>query len=464
MKAKLLFLLIFISFITYGQKYIELYKEHLPAKILQWDAESKEMINSQIEGKIMLNPSLMYSFIEYLSKRYDENILNEDENLLNYHKTLTAKQYKIRNRWIEKEIEEIQQNHPFEKTKDQVIRYLKTRMADEMNVQPPKVTPVYDHNLEAFYALIYYTNNPKLEYRTDEDYARLVDNFLVGSIKQIVDDLKLYKDSGLGEKIALEERITSLWYVFDKYGDQLPYPENKDASEYLLELYSIPTTLSRTFEVNLIGSFNSDNPIRINEKYHLPILPDLISVTKDFNGPQVSFGINITMFLKNTKTIFSNLSFEGSYHKNNLIRDEKIDQPLSGKIYGDIPELNYMLYQNQNQFTLKSVQSISIKIGTPIYYLSEYFCIYAGSMILYNRLSYNWLGRYAFSLQSSDGDILVQQNKTFANDLRSVNQILILPVIDLNLSFFHPVIFKVTGNNKFIGLTLMLNLYPFVFE
>lgn len=464
MKTIVIFITVFISFQANGQKYIELYKDHLSSKILQLDTESKEMINSQIEGKILLNPNLVYTYLTYLSNRYDENIMNEDENQLNFHKFLTAEQYKARNRWVEKEIERIRQNHPFEKTNDQVIRYLRTKIAAEPNIPLPKVTPKYDYNLEAFYALIYYTNNPKLKYRKDEDYTKLGDDLLIASIKQIVDDIKLYKDSGHGDKISLEERITSLWYAFGKYKSQLVYPNNKDANDYLIELSSLSTTLSKTFQVNLIGSYTSNNPIRIMEKYHLPILPDQISVTKDFNGSQVSFGVNVIMFLKETKTIFSNVSFEGAYHKNNLIKDGIIDQPKRGKGYGNIPDLDYVLYQNQNQFTLKSVQSISIKIGTPIYYFSDYFCIDAGGMVLFNKLSYSWVGRYGFNLQSLDGGILLQQNKTFANDLRSVNQILLLPVIDLNLTLFDPVTFKVTGNNKFIGFTVLLNLYPFVFE
>lgn len=447
-----------------GQKYIELYKDHLSSKILQLDSESKEMINSQIEGKLLLNPKLVYTYLTYLSNRYDENIMNEDENQLNYHKFLTAEQYKARNRWVEKEIELIRQNRPFEKTKDQIIRYLRAKIAVEPNAAPPNLTPKYDYNLEAFYALIYYTNNPKLEYHKDEDYTKLVDDFLIGSVKQIADDIKLYKDSGHGDKITLEESITSHWYAFEIYKSKLTFPNDQDAYAYLIELNNITTNLSKGFQINLISSYYSNNPVRITEKYHLPILSDQFSVTKDFTGSQVSFGVNVIIFLKETKTIFSNVYFEGGYHKNTLLKDGVIVQPISGKGYGNIPDLDYVLYQNQNQFTLKSVQSISIKVGTPIYYFSDYFSIDAGGMILFNKLSYNWVGRYGFNLQSADGGIVFQQNKTFANDLRAVNQLLLLPLIDLNLTFFEPVAFKLSGNNKFIDFTVMLNLYPFAFE
>ena len=461
MKAKLLFLLIFISFITYGQKYIELYKEHLPAKILQWDAESKEMINSQIEGKILLNPSLMYSFIEYLSKRYDENILNEDENLLNYNRALTAEQYKARNRWIEKEVSETRKKYPYSKSNNYVVRFFNNNKSEEMHVQAKKVDSLYNNNLKAFFSLVYLTNKSALNYNAAENYSLQLENYLIGSIKEIADDVERYKIGEGGDKETLKEKIFSLWYAFDKFDAKATLPYNKDAVDYLIEIYEVSRNQPRTFEINLLTAFNLNNTIKIEEKYYLPVVPDQLTVSQDYHTMQYAAGLNIKLITKTTKTIFSNVTLEGSYQHNILKKSVSINKPYSGNMYGNILNMSYSLPENENEFLLKSVSSFVVKATTPLYFPFDFLSIDAGAMIVYNNLTYDWKGRYTFEIQSGSGEVLYQQKKTFANDIRKVSEYSILPVVDLNFTYLDPVTIQLSGNYKFAGLTFQVNLVPF---
>ncbi|MFA6981161.1 MAG: hypothetical protein WC209_17680 [Ignavibacteriaceae bacterium] len=459
MKAKLLFLLIFVSLITNGQKYIELYKDHLPSKILQWDNESKEMINSQIEGKILLNPSLVSSFLEYLSKRYGENILNEDENLLNYNRALTAGQYKARNRWIENQIAEVRKEYPFSKSKDPVNRYLKSMLSTEMTTQVIKENVSYDRNLESYYSLIYLTNNPSLKYSPEEDYTKLVDSFMAETIKQIVDDIKVFKETKQGDKIILRERISSLWYTFDKTSSGLSSPYNKKAYDYLVEVFETSNKVQSSFEVNFVSSINTGS-LQVKEKYYLPNLPDEITVAKNFFSVQYAVGFNLKFGLKKEKSLFNSVTLESSYNHSLLRTKEIVDQPYTGATVNPY----YNLKKNESEFLLRSVSSVTGKVTTPVYYPVDYLSVDFGIMAVYSTYQYDWKGKYISEEFDPSGELLYTESKTFANNKRASTQLSILPLLEITFSYFDPISIKVSGNHKHAGVTFQVNLIPTLSE
>lgn len=459
MKAKLLFLLLLAGSITYGQKYIELYKEHLPSQISHWDAESKEMINAQIEGKVLLNPSLASSFIDYLAKRYGENILNEDENLLNFNRMLTAEQYKARNRWIEHQIEEIRKNYPFSKSKDQVNRYLRSMLSSEMTIPAKKENISYDLNLESYYSMIYLTNNPLLKYSTTEDYAKVLDDFMVTTIKQLVDDINVFKETKQGNKLALKERITSLWYAFDKTTSGLPSPYNKKAYDYLIEISENASKVQSSYEVNFVSSINAGS-IQVKEKYYLSNFPDEITVSRNFFSVQYVVGFNVKIGLKKEKTFFNSVTFEGSYNHSLLRTKEVIDQPYTGATINPY----YHLKKNESEFLLRSVSSVMGKVTTPVYFITDYLNVDFGLMAIYSTYQYDWKGKYTSQEFDSFGDLLYTENKTFANNKRSATQLSFLPLLEMNFSYFDPISIKVSGNHKYAGVTFQINLIPTLSE
>ncbi len=441
---RLIFTILFVQFLNFAinaQNYINLYHNFLPKTFLSLDEESRQMYEAQFKGKLEVNPALAYSLIEHINRRYGQSIVNEEDNLLNHHRYLTAKYYTEKNHWLNVQVLAIQKNFPNNPEKSTAIRFLNNNSSVEFNAIESNVRFNYDKNKEAFFTYMYFVSDSSLKYDSSNDYSANVLNYR----KKIMDVINLECSYDFEEDKTIDASdLIKNWIALKTFSGVSGF---KYSEEYFLDYFSKYSYDKLPFQVGIFSGTIYNMISKVEQSYRLPVFDKTFSFIKKFPDVQYNLGIDLTYHFSQKPKLLSYLRLEGETGKNISQKTEIINQPYTetGTDYNSIME------ENRSELTLTSQDSWFIKLTVPIYYITNYLCVDAGIQYVKNTMHYTWLGNYTFKIENN-GEYFYNEHRYYANGKYKVVTSSLLPVVELSLYPFNKVYIRLSGTYNYFGI------------
>jgi hypothetical protein len=424
---KLAFIL-FLYINIYSQEFSILYQNELPSNLIEQQSYFVQ-ISNVLAYRALLNPDLIYYYIEYLNT---DSIENEKKQLFY---ALSGKmnndQNNLRNEWIYTQVKKISFTNYNERVKETSSRfftsYIEKRKVSDINVTGEIIT---DKNKKDYYVCKYYLNDYSLVYSPDKDYVSLRN----ACEKQILSELQSDNISNKTDDKAFN--FIKYWYLFTE--DKILTDSREEAYIGVLKLFNEDHTIKRSKVVYVSAGYSLWNyTFDAKNDFNISEISNVLSYTKNISPGQFSIGGGFQFIIREHHSIMSHIKIEANYFTST--GEMEITEKLS---YNDVTTYNAQRVTRNAVLEFKEqIQSFStlrLDVSAPLLFLTNdlYFevCLSANYNIMPYKINYNYQYYYKSEQATMWGDWFVSEVRRGTNksdDTGTKKEIFFLPSITL---------------------------------
>ncbi len=396
MKKVLLFTLFFSTMILPQELHLtELYRDFIPTGFSK-NPQGIKQVEVNLRENLLIHPSLIYYYLEYLNLRITHNIIDPE---LNFSRTLSDKRNqlgKMKNDFLADQRRQIEsKNYPRVKENKMLSCLDEFATQFDKNVGSSQ-NPEIDKNKQYYFTFIALINQYE-KYDSTQDYKSRIQREAVRKIKYFNTAYNNLGNMDKDEKLTLLDETNTYWYFFDPDENFFDEKINFNPADIAEDIYKDDFIISKNFN---LGVFYYPVNFVFKDVEKLAISAGYTSVTSEGFERNLQTETNI-----NSKKLFE--AFLG--YRFGLEKEygalSYIDFSL-GVSYNDIrfdPALNTVFYEQhgvkpgqyidtQAYIDKKSSSSYSLstRLMVPIFYLNPVFYVNIGASYTasFNKLDY----------------------------------------------------------------------------
>lgn len=390
-----LLIFFYLSQPLHAQSYVNLFSDYIPAEYLK-NEDKIEQMEINLNYYSMINPDLIYYYLNYLTISVNTEVFNRDSNyysILNYEASISGR---LNNEWVQKEMDFTDSlSEP-----DLAIKELKSLLDDfevqKLNAQKNTVELYVDENLQKFFSLKSLTNEQNLIYDEKLDYHKLFNDKILELISEMKYDYKNFSsadDSNHKKKLEflLQHHIFSSGFS----GVQI------DSTEFNFLKYLLSFIDYSKFEENsgIILGFSTETILQTfpGETFDEPYLPyaniTIPSTTSEITFYNLTLGYRLKF--KEFKSAFSHLDLNVAYSLTSSSFSDISNLTVIDKFYfiweGEPGNFTLLFFGTIESVSweLSNFSEFSFYVNTPVFYLSHNLFFDVGLQYKYFTTEYN---------------------------------------------------------------------------
>ncbi len=390
MKKILLFTLFFVS-ISYSQEVLSLYEQQIPSKI-KTVANLRKLANQKLDFYGKLNPDLIYFYLNFLDRFYNQSMNDNEKNSFHYLDALEKRALLMRKKWAEQEVAAIGRLTLNTRLGNQAKKYYRNFFS--ANFQEKIVECPYnpDQNKIYYFKKIYYSLKKNPGYDAKSDYGKICRELE----KEKLGDYISYSSSGNSTDSPVSRKIVDKsldeWYLFDnnEANSETKLQHHKLILTYLQDNYAQFRKHKLTLKIGNV--FINQNLNHSDILKHVNQGLEVYSGMGDFRRNQISVGLQYKYFLRDYFDLFSYVKFEigwaGSPGKTNMEQGVGFSntEVYYSQDYYDKTTYHYNI--DEVKISDIQLQSYYSKVTAPIFFISNNLSFDCGVLLQWNRISY----------------------------------------------------------------------------
>jgi len=407
-----LLLLIFSN--AQAQKFIDLFKNELPNKLIENNAYKKQA-ELELTHILKIHPHLIYYYFQYLDSLLTTKNIVPGRNQRESSKYLTVrKYYSYRNSlWLSEEYALLEKAEP---NFSQPRKFFENFNLDN-NIMGYK-EEAFDNNLRSYFAYKFYTKDTLLEYSAKIDYEDLSYKTQKGMYEELLKTADFFDDLSNINQIKFVESCVENWYLFT---EMFSYKNSEKIKPYQFAIKCYSIEIENYNEI-LASVFLSEymNPIihyddtYVLEEYMQEDLttPALFEFPiKISSMPYLSIGLGYKITTKEASKMFSHISIKGYY----TFMETSVDmESLNSTFFvytiralppdfigGDTSKREIMVYNSSA--TKPKALSGYFEILTPLYFLTDRIYAEIGGALEIDYVSFELNFQKTFMVVSGYG-------------------------------------------------------------
>jgi hypothetical protein len=393
--ATFLFFVICASQEIKPQSFVTVFSDHIPNEYLK-DEDKVEQMEINLNYYAMINPDLIYYYLNYLDISANNKVFNRDSNyfsILNYEASISSM---LNNEWVEKELDIAESVSEPELVSKNLESLLEDFEVQKFNAQKYSVDLYVDKNLQKFFSYKSLLAEQNLIYNEKLDYQKLFDD----KIRELISQMKSDYESHLSEEGSI--RQIKLEYLLQHHifsggfsGVQI------DSTEFNFSKYLLSFIDYSKFEENsgVIVGFYIETVLQDfpGETFTEPYLP-YSEITIPSTNSEITF-YNLTLGyrlkLKEFKSAFSHLDMSISYSFKSSSLSTDTNSVDLDKFYfiweGEPGNFSLLFYGTikSASWELSNFSEFSFSVSTPVIYLSHNLFFDLGVQYKYLTTEYN---------------------------------------------------------------------------
>jgi hypothetical protein len=360
------------------QSFVTVFSNHIPNEYLK-DEDKVEQMEINLNYYAMINPDLIYYYLNYLDISANNKVFNRDSNyfsILNYEASISSK---LNNEWVEKKIKIAESLSEPTLAKNELESLLDDFEVQEFNAREYSVKLFIDKNLQKFYSYKSLTTNQDLIYDEKLNYQKLFDDKIKELISQMKSDYENNLPSGNRSNRKIELDFLYQHHIFSNgfAGVQI------DSTELNFIKYLLSFIDYSKFEENsgIIVGFYTETVLQDfpGETFAEPYLPyseiTVPSTTSEIAFYNLSIGYRVK--LKEFKSAFSHLDINASYSFSSSSISSDTNKTNLDKFYfiweGEPGNFTLLFFGTIESviWELNNFSEFSFYANTPVFYLSH---------------------------------------------------------------------------------------------
>ena len=358
-----------------SQSFVDLFSDYIPIEYLK-DEDKVEQMEINLNYYVMINPDLIYYYINYLNKSANNNVFNRDSNyfsILNYGASVSSS---LNNEWVNQEISKVDNLSEPALAKNELESHLNDFYVEEMNTKKFTVELYVDKNLQKFFSLRSLLTESNLIYDEKLDYQKLVTE----KIQELILMMKADYENFFAERefirqikfdYLIQHHVFSTGFCGGNFNTG-----DLDFSKYILSFID-----HSKFEENsgVIIGFTTETVLQDfpGETFTEPFLPfsEIIvpNTTSEIAFYNLTLGYRLK--LKDIKSTFSHLDVNASYSFSNSSFSSDTNNTSLDKFYfiweGEPGNFTLLFFGTIESVSwqLNNFSEFSLYINTPVFYL-----------------------------------------------------------------------------------------------
>lgn len=450
MKKIFLLIAVLFNYQSSAQDHIELFRSHIPDKILN-DKNLSNTLDLYIGRNAILNPELIYLTLKFY-QQYDST--NFNTQLFETVKENERIWLEKRNQWAAGLLEKIKSTGHQQLFNR--IEYQLTQLHADINLKPSDKTVVLSPDeimMRDFYIVKLYLDDHDYTFNDSQNYSTIRTQLEETRIQYFYDVQT--NPSLISRTSDLIDDVIKNWYLLQKH------PEIDIVG--LLKTVNVDITENKTRKrlSFWVSSVLYNNTIHFTESIGFTSFDQKLNLDKKTSLSQFSLGVGYKFHIPQKSVLFSYIDVQAYYSRG--LTGNDFEQSIfysSSKLDGNFRIEEY-LRSFENDYKLSALDSYGLKVSTPLaeFYLFtlEASCSFSLNSYLYTpdmhfiysiyRTEYNDLG------QAVSRETILSGAKKITDEKR-ISYFALIPSLDITMDLIADLSVKLSGGYNFAGVSV----------